>query len=463
MVNPKVFFDIHIGKRPAGRIEFELFADICPKTSENFRSLCTGERGISPTSKKLMHYKGCCFHRIISGFMAQSGDFVHGNGQAGDSIYSGKFADENFTKTHDEAGLLSMANSGPNTNGCQFFITFRDTPHLDGRHVVFGKIICGMNILKMMEIVATDGNDCPRSPVIIADCGQVLANIDITSVKVAQSLSLPVAVSSAPLKESQSSKNKDSANHITSTSGDIGGGGGQDETKAEGEKELTEAEVEQQMAGMTDTEKRLFKLRLRINQGRKANKQESEREYKRLTDGRFDKRERDKEWAESAAEREEHMKAAGVKKSEAFLLETAEQSQRKQEQRDRKQDNKATFGWEAFTVEANYKAYSKRLAKLPSYAGAVQVEQGGKTLEGNPLMYGKLGRDVGQDGLNRLQQDMEQREKQRDTFSRRRATPSSVNIDSINDKNEHFNKKLKRAFDKYTVEIRQNLERGTAL
>jgi cyclophilin family peptidyl-prolyl cis-trans isomerase len=173
MSNPQVYFDIQIGKRQAGRIVFELFADTSPRTVENFRSLCTGERGISPLSGHKMHYKGCPFHRIISGFMAQGGDTTRGDGTGGESIFSAKFDDENFLRKHDAAGLLSMANSGPNTNGSQFFITFRDTPHLDNRHVVFGKVVSGMDVLKVMEMVATDPNDCPRSTVFIADSGQV--------------------------------------------------------------------------------------------------------------------------------------------------------------------------------------------------------------------------------------------------------------------------------------------------
>ena len=105
--------------------------------------------------------------------MAQGGDFTLGNGSGGESIYGSKFADESFLRSHDSAGLLSMANSGPNTNGSQFFITFRDTPHLNGRHVVFGKIIAGMDVLSIMEKVATDSNDRPRTSVIISDCGQI--------------------------------------------------------------------------------------------------------------------------------------------------------------------------------------------------------------------------------------------------------------------------------------------------
>lgn len=170
MNNPKVFFDINIGGKPAGRIEFELFADVVPKTAENFRALCTGEKGIG-TSGKALHFKDSIFHRVIPNFMLQGGDFTACNGTGGESIYGEKFSDENFIKKHDGPGLLSMANAGPNTNGSQFFITTVQTSWLDGNHVVFGKVIEGMDVVKAIENVGSCNGQTSQI-VTIADCGQ---------------------------------------------------------------------------------------------------------------------------------------------------------------------------------------------------------------------------------------------------------------------------------------------------
>ncbi|PON55453.1 Cyclophilin-type peptidyl-prolyl cis-trans isomerase [Parasponia andersonii] len=174
MSNPKVFFDILIGKMKAGRVVMELFADVTPITAENFRALCTGERRIGVSGKPL-HYKGSTFHRIIPSFMCQGGDFTRGNGTGGESIYGAKFADENFKMKHTGPGILSMANAGPNTNGSQFFICTERTGWLDGKHVVFGKVVDGYSVVKEMEQVGSESGRTSQ-PVIIEDCGQLTVN-----------------------------------------------------------------------------------------------------------------------------------------------------------------------------------------------------------------------------------------------------------------------------------------------
>eukprot|EP01080_Neovahlkampfia_damariscottae_P004433 gene4433-7808_t len=167
--NPIVFFDIEIGGKYAGRIKFELFANVTPKTCENFRKFCTGEMKKDDVP---LGYKNCIFHRVIKDFL-QGGDFLNSDGTGSCSIYGDKFNDENFKMKHTDPGLLSMANSGPNTNGSQFFITTVPCDWLDGKHVVFGRVIEGMEVVRRMESTPTDStSNKPKHKIIITECGE---------------------------------------------------------------------------------------------------------------------------------------------------------------------------------------------------------------------------------------------------------------------------------------------------
>ncbi|KAG5539231.1 hypothetical protein RHGRI_019710 [Rhododendron griersonianum] len=194
--NPIVFFDVTMGGIPAGRIKMELFADIVPKTAENFRQFCTGEYRLVDTLASAFDillvdgfyvespfilkaglpvgYKGCQFHRVIKDFMIQAGDFLKGDGSGCVSIYGSNFEDENFIAKHTGPGLLSMANSGPNTNGSQFFLTCAKCDWLDNKHIVFGRVLGdGLLVLRKIEMVPIGQNNRPKMACVIAECGEM--------------------------------------------------------------------------------------------------------------------------------------------------------------------------------------------------------------------------------------------------------------------------------------------------
>lgn len=169
---PRAYISVSVGDAPPMRLVFALYSDTVPKTAENFRQLCTGEHEGRTVRGKPFHYKGCLLHRLIPGLMVQGGDFDNANGTGGESIYGRRFADEGFKDKHTRRGLLAMANDGPNTNGSNFFILFEQAEHLDRRHVIFGELVEGWDVLDELERLPTDAECRPLTDCVVADCGE---------------------------------------------------------------------------------------------------------------------------------------------------------------------------------------------------------------------------------------------------------------------------------------------------
>jgi cyclophilin family peptidyl-prolyl cis-trans isomerase len=428
--NPIVFMDIRIGQKKAGRMTFELFADSCPKTAENFRKLCTGEMGAARFCKRQMHFKNTIFHRVIKGFMAQGGDFEKEDGTGGESTYGKTFADENFKHKHFGPGMLSMANAGPNTNGSQFFLTFKSTPHLNGKHVVFGRLKEGMSTLRTIENVSTGRMDKPIQEVAVINCGEFELERDEDG--------------NVVKKEASSKKDKEEEKEEVDLETDT--------TKEEKEEEEM-AKVD--TSAMNPRQKKMFELRMRLNASRKANKREVAEETKRFKNKKSDTTRRRKQFMQNKEKWEQTLKEDGLEPEEAFMHETAESVGYRQQKKDSK--NKASYGWDVFNQDAFYNAYEKRLQK-------VRNTEDTNFRDANSLQsFGMNAHEPSEADIDNMVSEMKETQERRKKFSRRRQHYDDQDIDSINERNARFNKKLKRAYDKYTVETKANLERGTAL
>ena len=451
----KAFLTIGLGNKRLGDLELELFNEVVPLTVKNF---------VSQLEK---NFKGCKFHRIIKNFMAQGGDFTRGDGTGGESIYGKAFDDENFIRGHDHRGMLSMANSGPNTNGSQFFITFRPTPHLNGKHVVFGRVVAGLDILTAMENVSTGRNDVPKLPMVILDCGLIQAK-----------------------SPTQPQQPKSDENEIDLDEGDAEEG----PTKAEpngDEIDLPDDDDEDQqedVGGKKGSLKdRLRKLKMKMNQARQLNRREVMREGERLgsKEGKAKERQRQskedksrklKEWESNNARALKVAADAGI--DGKFVVDQAGQSivstnsnsfkraipqsphdiivsQNRAMRKEEKNEMNRFSVKDYHNPEGQYRNYERNIKSLPKTLDRKEVSTY------DPLSAATSNIDQ-KAGAKRLANELKARiEKQKSKRGRNEYEGADVNY--INQRNKRFNEKISRNYDKPTAEIRQNLERGTAL
>lgn len=416
------------GSQNLGTLHLELYDQTVPKTVRNFTELL---------QRQSRGYRGSIFHRIIAGFMAQGGDFTKGDGTGGESIYGPTFADENFVHGHNQAGMLSMANhSGPGTNASQFFITFRPTPHLNGKHVVFGKVDLtkSADVLVALEQVQTSRGDRPRQPVTIVECG------------------VEGAAADEQVDGQVEARDEDEI--------DL------DEPEEEPVVEEEEEEEEAEPTNKSDALKqRLRKLKQKMNQARRLNQQAVREEGQRMSQQDVEKKRQhamDKK-KKAAAFEARHARALETAKEYGVdgkaVVQQASESQEKARIRAEKFEASQFSPRDYHNPEGQARNYERNLKSLPRQAG----DTTGTTETYNPLMA-QADPEQERDGARRLAKEMHRRiEKQKKSQLKKRAAEDDSEVSHINKRNRLFNAKISRNYDKHTAEIRQNLERGTAL
>ena len=473
-MNQKVYLDIIAGTTALGRIEIELFYDITPKTAENFRGLCTGEKRTKKIHKKKLTYKGSRIHKIVENQYIQGGDIIYGNGKGGESIYGEFFKDENFKRRHACAGLLSMGNIGRNTNSSQFIITLRPCPQLDDKHVVFGQVINGMEVVREIGKIPTDANERPRVKILIFDCGdydtrrihlredvfkETIQSIleDRARKEKVKLLGPEEAEKYKKLKqksafdieqeypEEDTIKKKESEDD--------------DSEEEEEEDEIDEAEIKKSISNIKnekdkeDFMKQYYLLKSKITEAKNLNNKAVIEENTNVQDVDKARKLKRQEWLQEREKTKKKLIEQGVPENKLYTLESIHRNELQKEQAMKKAKNE-TFGWDVFNNEAYYRAHKKRLRDMP-FDKELYEEQ-----MKNGIDMSKIDTE---ERKNLLKNDIEQQQEKRNKFSRRRNFYEDQNVDYINERNRKFNKKLERFFGKDCAEIKANLERGTAI
>ena len=448
----KVFLDVAADQTPLGRVTIELRPDVCPKTSENFRQLCINR---DPSNG----FKSSCFHRIIPNFMCQGGDFTAGDGTGGTSIYGKTFADENFILKHSGPGVVSMANSGPNTNGSQFFLCTSKTQWLDGKHVVFGRVSqSGMEVVRKMEKYGSKSGKTSKV-IRIIECGEIDEALekdeydgDLAKKKKQMDLAKAKKMEDQFREERENDERAKAAQRMVS------------EMKNEEKEDDDDLDVSLSAAPdldkMTANQRKLYELRQKMNLGRTLNHTAVLDEKKREDNpDEYAEQVRRKQMEQVKQRREEEAKLKGMDPENYLLTQTAEQVERikkKPKFEDNNPHNRFAQEKQAIRYEQNVNDI-----KISEEEYVKKKHQSAEFYrDADSLLYGTD--KASKEGIEKLQKFMKERDEKRRKRNMAEKIKDSKG-DGINDGNSKFNAKLDRHYGKYTKEIKANLERGTAL
>jgi len=462
--NPHAYIDVTIGNRAGGRVVFELFKDITPKTVENFISFLNGSVGIGQHTKKPLHYKGTKVFRIQQGVNLCVGDIEDKFGHGGESIYGPTFRDENYVRRHTQAGILSMFTPrGRHTGASSFMVTLKACKPFNGRYVAFGQVISGMEIIRAIEKVPTQGDYVPRVDIVIVDCGLQEAGCVESH-----------ASSDARINYG---RQKPYAERESTKALDILSGKTVQEEAVPLEPEVVEKEEadglpveEGDMVFKSDVERRIHELKMKTNKGRLANTNAVLEEKRRFTDPDYEKKKAAKEWKErqekkAQLEENEETEAVCVPVGKEYLSEPADKVGLRIQREEQKEKSKRCFGWDVFNQDSLLRAHEKNLAQMDFSEDAYNsqaISRGDSFYEGHQSLNAHVFKAT-EEAKERVAASMQHAAERRQKFSRRRTTLDDEDISGINEQNRHFNKKVQRAFGEYTNEYKQNLERGTAL
>lgn len=467
---PRVFLDVAIGRERVGRIVIELRKDVVPRTCENFRALCTGERGRSASSGAVLSFKKSVFHRVIPEFMIQGGDFTRGDGTGGESVYGTTFEDENFTLSHRGAGTVSMANAGPNTNGSQFFICTGDTPWLDGKHVVFGFVVEGMDVVRKIESRGSKSGKT-REEITIAECGEIPAELigeDVLTADAKSLLQREAEERKLANKEARpiADENPDAASVRRLREMEEQAEAAAERAAASRGVVVTDYSDPSAMdptAGMSDKQRRLFELRLKLNEGRKKNQAAVIEEKKRVdAPEEYEKAQKRKMMEAGKKTYQDNLVKQGIDPKAGHLAVTIEQANSKKAKKQQYDPNNAG----QFSSERQHLTYERERAL---FNAQISAEEYKAQKESVPDFYRSADsvdhstNKPTQEAIDRLAQNVIASQRKKQEARDKRQARETRALDGINLRNERHNAMLAKAYDKYSSEIKANLERGTAL